>query len=82
MSPMKLALINSYARHRRFFYLEYYQNFKLFANWLLPDVDLDATFGAQPTWYKMNYEVQELAKILKLSEQEVLGTLEEIYNDY
>ncbi len=41
------------------------------------------SIGEQLPWYSRNYEVQELAKILKCSEREVLHILiQEIYHDY
>lgn len=78
------AVVYSYCLHRRFFYLENFQNFKLFASWLMSadGSTLEsgtAYIGTQLPWYKRNYEVQELAKILKLSETELLELLEKEY---
>lgn len=85
-------IIKIYDKHRRFFYLDNYQNFKLFANWYLSPVGSTlcavegdtavGTAGAQLPWYRRNYEVQELAKILKCSERYLLAQLAEIHNDY
>lgn len=81
------TLLKLYCTHRRFFYLDYFQNFKLFASWLgsATGSTLEAGteyVGAQLPWYRANWEVQELAKILKCTELEVLGTIEDINNDY
>lgn len=39
------------------------------------------SIGPQLPWYRQNYEVQELAKILKLAEKEMLELLEEEYDN-
>jgi hypothetical protein len=80
----KAVLINLYIAHRRFFYLDYFQNFKLFASWYLSENGSTQEYGTeyvgeQLPWYRTNYEVQELAKILKISEQEMLELLENEY---
>ena len=84
MSVDKKVLVKLYTAHRRFFYLDYFQNFKLFASWILSDTGstLEAgteSMGTQLPWYRTNYEVQELAKILKVTEQEMLELLENEY---
>jgi hypothetical protein len=78
------AVIYSYCVHRRFFYLDHFQNFKLFASWMMSStgstVEAGTEYvGAQLPWYRRNYEVQELAKILKVSELEMLELLEKEY---
>ena len=85
-TPLNDALIKLYTVHQRFFYLNNFQNFKLFASWYLSvpaevGYEICPATGGLP-WYRRNWELSELAKILKCSEQDVLGTLEEIYNDY
>ncbi len=85
---MSLAqLLQLYSTHRRFFYLDNFQSFKLFVSWIdSPEGSTieygNAYVGLQLPWYRTNYEVQELAKILECTEQDVLETLEELYNDY
>lgn len=75
------SVIYSYCIHRQFFYQENLQNFKLFASWVLSDTGSTLEYGTeyigpQLPWYRRNYEVQELAKILKLSESQMLEALE------
>lgn len=79
MSIDKAVLIKLYIAHRRFFYLDYFQNFKLFASWYLQESCGTQSIGTQLPWYCRNYEVQELAKILKCTEQEMLELLENEY---
>jgi hypothetical protein len=81
--PLTIALIKTYANHRRFFYLNYFQDFKLFVSWLTEEEVGDVPVaGTALPWYRNNYELNELAKILKLTPIEVLGTLEDINDDY
>lgn len=76
-------LLQLYCTHRRFFYLDYFQNFKLFVSWIRSPVGstLEAGteyIGTPLPWYQANWEVQELAKILKCTELEVLNILQEV----
>lgn len=87
MSPEKIALVKLYCTHRKFLYLDYFQNFKLFASWLSSPSGSTLEAGTEYIgealpWYRSSYELRELAKILKCSELEVLGTIEDINNDY
>lgn len=79
----EVTVLRSYCQHRRFFYLNYMEKFKLFASWYLGFDCINDTFTGPPLmWYRDNYELRELAKILVLTEQDVLGILEEIHDDY
>lgn len=76
---LMIALVRTYSTHRRFFYINNFENFKLFVSWLTGESIGTESVGTQLPWYRQNYEVQELAKILKCSEQELLGLLGELY---
>ena len=81
-NPLMIAVIKCYCSHRGYFYLNNFQSFKLFASWLLDQEIGDEYVGTPLPWYRSSYELQQLAKILKCSEQELLGTIEEVYDDY
>lgn len=76
---LMIALVKIYSTHRRFFYINNFENFKLFVRWYTEDDVGTESVGIQLHWYRQNYEVQELAKILKCSEHRLLGLLGELY---
>lgn len=76
---LMIALVRAYTNHRRFFYINNFENFKLFVSWYTEEDVGTESIGYQLPWYRQNYEVQELAKILKCSEHELLGLLGELY---
>lgn len=75
---LMIALIKTYSNHRGFFYPNNFENFKLFVSWLTEEEVGTVSIGYQLPWYRQNYEVQELAKILKCSEYALLGILGEL----
>jgi hypothetical protein len=77
-TPDHAVIIKLYCTHQDFFYQNYFRDFKLFVTWYLQEECGTQSIGPQLPWYKRNYEVQELAKILKCSETELLTVLSEV----
>ncbi len=80
--PLLIAVIKLYSAQRRILYLNNFQNFKLLVSWLL-----ETEYGEWPVfdgslvpWYSNNYEVTELAKILKCSPVVLIETLKSLEN--
>lgn len=73
--PLVLPLLQLYRKHQGYFYINHFRNFKLFASWLLEEdlgtYPINDAGNAHLPWFAGNYELQELAKYLKVSQ----GTL-------
>lgn len=80
--PLMIALVKTYGNHRRFFYLNYFENFKLLVSWLTeePVGDVPILTG-NPPWYVQGYEQNQLANILKCSSLELYELCKEIYDE-
>jgi hypothetical protein len=84
--PCVLPLLELYRKHSGFFYVNHFRNFKLFASWLL-----DTELGTIPVvatkqedampWFAGSYELQELAKFLRVPQGRLFKFLMEHYND-
>lgn len=82
--PLMIALIKLYAKHQRFFYINYFANFKLIVSWLTEEELSKETIRSeiQVPWYARSYEIQELAIILKCSQGELYQLCLEIDNEH
>lgn len=80
--PLMIAILKLYPIHRRFFYVDYFKNFKLIVSWLTGE---EVTRNTIPPvsefpllWFESSYELQEMAIILKCSQGELYHLLKEI----
>lgn len=82
--PLMTAILALYPVHRRFFYVNYFENFKLFVSWLTEEeVGTDTILNEHNRdipWFAGSYELQELAIILKCSQGELYKVLMELEN--
>lgn len=82
--PLMTALLISYANHQRFFYVNYFKNFKLIAEWLLEEPVSDRILRTNNNnhipWFAGSYELQELAIILNVSQGDLYLKLMELQN--
>lgn len=66
------AILKLYPQHRRFFYVNYFENFKIFVSWLLEEEVRDLICRTENNdkipWFCGSYELQELATILNCSQ--------------
>lgn len=73
--PLMTEILKLYPVHRRFFYLNYFENFKLFVSWLteeeIGNVTINNNHNGCIPWFAGSYELQELAIILKCSQGEL-----------
>lgn len=83
--PLIAAILKLYPLHQRFFYVDYFKNFKLIVSWLTGEEITRNTILNVPEypllWFESNYELQEMAIILKCSQGELYHFLREIYNE-
>lgn len=83
--PTVTALLKLYAKHSGFFYVNYFRNFKLFASWLLEEdlgeYPIVATIQEDTMpWFAANYELEQLAKFLKVPQGRLFKFLMELEN--
>jgi hypothetical protein len=80
--PLMIVLIKTYGNHRRFFYQNNFESFKLLVSWLTQEEagELPVLEG-NPPWYVQGYEQNQLANILKCSSLELYELCKEIYDE-
>lgn len=78
--PLMTEILKLYPAHQRFFYVNYFENFKLFVSWLTEEEIGKTTINSetQLPWFCGNYELQELAIILKCSQTDLFKVLMEL----
>lgn len=79
------SILKLYPVHQRFFYVNYFENFKLFVSWLTDEPvgkhTINDEHNADLPWFCGSYELQELAIILKCSQGELFKALMKIEED-
>lgn len=84
--PLMIAILKLYPMHQRFFYVDYFKNFKLIVSWLTGEECSKNTIppvAEHPLlWFEGSYELQEMAIILKCSQGELVSLLKEINNEH
>lgn len=78
---LKLYIRLSKSTRTNRLYLNYYAELKLLIEWLGPFTFTEPKHVEKITWYNTNYEVQELARHLRIDQAIVLALIKELDND-
>ena len=76
-----ISLLTLYAKSPLELYMNYFEGFRLLANFLSP-IDIPKIENNKPVPSPLNnYEIQEIARILKCNQRVIYDTLKKIYNE-